>query len=175
MPQPDAPDQVRRAAPPPSPPRSSRLLFSVLIVLGSLVLGYAIYAEIQASRLQARYFSGIARHMQFKVEPGPSSSIRFPHGGPYDQRLGYSELPLYLKRLQAKGFEIDAQARVTFQLGNLIQAGYAPPYAEKTQAGLHIVDCRREPLFNFTYPERAYRDFDSIPPTVVQSLLFIEN
>ncbi|HUP95251.1 MAG TPA: transglycosylase domain-containing protein [Burkholderiales bacterium] len=175
MPQPDAPDQVRRAAPPSSPPRSSRLLYSVLIVLGSLVLGYAIYAEIQASRLQARYFSGIAHHMQFKVGPGPSSSIRFPHGGPYDQRLGYSELPLYLKRLQAKGFEIDAQARVTFQLGNLIQAGYAPPYAEKTQAGLHIVDCRREPLFNFTYPERAYKDFDSIPPTVVQSLLFIEN
>lgn len=173
MPQPHAPTQVRRPAPPPT--RGSKLFYAVLIVLGILVLGYAAYSEFQASRLQARYFSGVARDMKFAVEPGPSTSIRFPQSGPYDQRLGYSELPVLLKRLQAKGYEIDSQARVTHKLGNLIEAGYAPPYGEKTQAGLRVLDCRNEPLFEFNYPERAYKDFESIPASVVQSLLFIEN
>jgi membrane peptidoglycan carboxypeptidase len=173
VPQPTAPTPVRRPAPPPA--RGSRLFYAVLIVLGILVVAYAAYSEFQASRLQARYFSGIARDMKFVVEPGASASIRFPQSGPYDQRLGYSELPAFLKRLQAKGYEIDSQARVTNKLGNLIEAGYAPPYGEKTQAGLKVMDCRREALFDFNYPERAYKDFAAIPTSVVQSLLFIEN
>src|ERR1700682_3688637 len=97
------------APPPParpelSPPRSSKLFYAVLIVLGFLVVSYAAYTEFQASRLQARYFSGVARDMKFAVEPGPSDSIRYPQTGPYDQRLGYSELPKLVKRLQAKGY-----------------------------------------------------------------------
>jgi membrane peptidoglycan carboxypeptidase len=159
----------------PAPPRGSKLFYAVLVVLGVLILCYAAYSEFQASRLQARYFSGIARDMKFVVEPGPSSSIRFPQTGPYDQRLGYSELPNLLKRLQAKGFEIESQARVTYKLGKLLEAGYAPPYDEKNQAGLQILDCRAEPVFRFSYPERIYKAFDSIPPHVVKTLLFIEN
>jgi membrane peptidoglycan carboxypeptidase len=170
---PHAPTPVTR--PEPSPARGSKVFYAVLIVLGTLVLSYAAYTEFQASRLQARYFSGVARDMKFAVEPGPSASIRFPQTGPYDQRLGYSELPNFLKRLQAKGYEIESQARVTHRLGHLIEAGYAPPYGEKTQAGLQVLDCRAEPLFNFAYPERIYKDFDSVPPSVVKTLLFIEN
>jgi membrane peptidoglycan carboxypeptidase len=173
MSQPPAPKQVRRPAPPPA--RGSKLFYAVLITLGILVVSYGAYNEFQASRLQARYFSGVARDMKFAVEPGASASIRFPQPGPYDQRLGYSEMPVFLKRLQAKGYEIESQARVTHKLGNLIEAGYAPPYGEKTQAGLQVLDCRNEPIFNFSYPERAYKDFESIPLSVVQSLLFIEN
>ncbi|MDB5866193.1 MAG: rane carboxypeptidase [Betaproteobacteria bacterium] len=173
MSQPPAPKQVRRPAPPPA--RGSKLFYAVLITLGILVVSYGAYNEFQASRLQARYFSGVARDMKFAVEAGASASIRFPQPGPYDQRLGYSEMPVFLKRLQAKGYEIESQARVTHKLGNLIEAGYAPPYGEKTQAGLQVLDCRNEPIFNFSYPERAYKDFESIPLSVVQSLLFIEN
>lgn len=178
MPQPPAPAPVRRAAPPtrpPAPPRGSKVLYAFLIVLGILVLSFTAYSEFQASRLQARYFAGVARDMKFEVQPGPSTSIRFPQPGPYDQRLGYSELPTLIKRLQAKGFDIESQARVTHQLGDLIQAGYAPPYAEKAQGGLHVSDCRNEAMFNFAYPERIYKSFEAVPPSVVQSLLFIEN
>ncbi|MGZ5094158.1 MAG: transglycosylase domain-containing protein [Burkholderiales bacterium] len=168
------------APPPParpeSPlPRGSKFFYAVLIVLGILVAAYAAYTEFQASRLQARYFSGVARDMKFAVEHGPSESIRFPQTGPYDQRLGYSELPKLVKRLQAKGYEIESQARVTNRLAKLIEAGYAPPYEEKNQAGLQVLDCRAETLFNFAYPERVYKDFDAIPPHVVKTLLFIEN
>ena len=119
MSQPHAPTPVRRPAPPSAP--GSKIFYAVLILLGTLVLGYAAYSEFQASRLQARYFSGITRDMKFGVEPGPSTSIRFPRPGPYDQRLGYSELPVLLKRLQARGYEIDSQARVSHQLVNLIE------------------------------------------------------
>ncbi len=176
---PPAPPPLRRAgtpsARPPSPPRGSKVLYAFLIVLGILVLSFTAYSEFQASRLQARYFAGVARDMKFVVQPGPSTSIRFPQAGPYDQRLGYSELPAFIKRLQAKGFEIESQARVTHQLADLIQAGYAPPYAEKSQGGLHVSDCRNEAMFNFAYPERIYKSFEAVPPSIVQSLLFIEN
>jgi membrane peptidoglycan carboxypeptidase len=164
-----------KARPESSPPRGSRLFYAVLIVLGILVVAYAGYTEFQASHLQAHYFSGLARDMKFAVEPGASTSIRFPHTGPYDQRLGYSELPNFLKRLNAKGYQVESQARVTHRLASLIEAGYAPPYGEKSQAGLQILDCRAEPLFNFAYPERIYKDFEAVPPSVVKTLLFIEN
>ncbi len=164
---------LRRPA--PHPPGGSKFLYAVLIVLGVLVLAFATYSEFQASSLQARYFSSLARDMRFSVKPGPSASVRFPQAGPFNHRLGYIELPVFLKRLQAKGYEIGSQARVTHKLVNLIEAGYAPPYPEKTQAGLQVLDCRNERLFNFTYPERAYKDFEAIPASVVQALLFIEN
>ncbi|HET7160350.1 MAG TPA: transglycosylase domain-containing protein [Burkholderiales bacterium] len=159
------------------PPSSggSKVFYALLVTLGLLALGYAAYREFQGSRLQARYFSGVNRELKFTIEPGPSDSIRFPQPGPYDQRLGYSELPIFLKRLQDKGFEIQSQARVTERLGGLIKAGYAPPYGEKMQAGLSVLDCRNQALFEFKYPERAYKDFESIPTSIVQSLLFIEN
>ncbi len=153
----------------------SKLLNASLILIGFALLAFAVYTELNSSRLQARYFSGLAHDMKFVVEPGPSASIRFPQDGPYDHRLGYSEMPRFLERLQARGFEIDAQARLTRPLADLIEAGYAPPYPEKTQGGLQILDCRDEPLFQFAYPERVYADFGTVPPTVAQALLFIEN
>lgn len=113
--------------------------------------------------------------MKFGVQPGASTSIRYPHPGPYDQRLGYSQLPYFIKQLTAKGYEVESQVRVTHQLGDLIEAGYSPPYAEKTQAGLQVLDCRKETIFNFAHPERMYKSFEAIPAAVVQSLLFIEN
>src|SRR5688572_3086470 len=149
MPQKPAPAPVRRAAPQPrqpAPARGSKLFYAVLILLGVLVLSFTAYSELQASRLQARYFAGVARDMKFAVHPGPSTSIRYPQAGPYDHRLGYSDLPVFIKRLQGKGYEIESQARVTRQLADLIQAGYAPPYPEKAQAGLQLQDCRNDSL-----------------------------
>ena len=138
----DAPTQERRSEPPSPAPRRSKFLFATVLVLAVLVISFTAYSEFQASRLQARYFAGLARDMKFTLQPGPSTSIRFPQNGPYDQRLGYSELPTFIKRLQSKGYAIEAQSRVTAQLGDLIEAGYSPPYAEKMQGGLQLVDCR---------------------------------
>lgn len=145
-------------------------------VLGTIVgLALVVVREAQSSTFQARYFSGLAAELKFWLEPGASSSIRFPQRGPYDQRLGYSELPAFLKRLRAKGYRIEKQARHSHALTELLESGYFPPYREKSQAGLHVLDCRGQPLFTSDHPEHVYADFSAIPPLVVGTLLFIEN
>lgn len=127
------------------------------------------------STFQARYFANVARELKFRLEAGPSPSIRFPHTGPYDHRLGYHKMPDFLDRLGANGFDIAAQARFSPRLEQLIEGGYSPPYREKHQAGLRVLDCAGQALFSFSYPERVYRHFGEIPPLVVNTLLFIEN
>ena len=52
--------------------------------------------------------------------------------------------------------------------------GYAI-YREKSRAGLQLFGRHDVPIYRARYPERAYRDFRSIPPLVVNSLLFSED
>ena len=131
--------------------------------------------EAQTSNWQARYFSGPTADAGFRMEPGANPSIRFPGSGPYDLRLGYSEMPAFLGRLRARGYGIQAQARASPELVGLMDAGYFPPYPEKSQAGLTIFDCGGELLFRTSHPARVYANFDAVPPLVLNTLLFIEN
>ncbi|MBV8454110.1 MAG: transglycosylase domain-containing protein [Deltaproteobacteria bacterium] len=50
-----------------------------------------------------------------------------------------------------------------------------PNSIEKARAGLHLYDRDGNPLCAASYPEGAYRNFSSIPPLIVDSLLFIED
>src|SRR6186713_2935076 len=106
---PDTPDTPKRSA-----WRRHPLLLSgavlVLLILAALAL---IADEAQTSSLQARYFSRLTANAGFRVEAGADPAIRFPAHGPYDQRLGYSEMPAFLGRLRARGYGIEAQARTT--------------------------------------------------------------
>lgn len=140
-----------------------------------IALALLVVSETQSSTLQARYFSGVAAEVKFWLEPGTSASIRYPGKGPYDHRLGYSELPGFLARLQARGYQVEKQARHSHALRELVERGYFPPYPEKSQAGLTVLDCRGEPLFVSNHPRHVYADFSAIPPVVVNTLLFIEN
>ena len=145
-------------------------------VLATMLGAFALLvSEVQSSAFQSRYFADAAARLRFWAEPGPSTSISFPHKGPYDLRLGYSEMPQFLGRLQAKGYEIKKQARHSLALRELIEEGYFPPYPEKSQAGLRVLDCRGEALFVSNHPEHVYADFKAVPPLVVNTLLFIEN
>lgn len=146
--------------------------FVVLILSGA---AYLVVTEAESSAFQARYFAGVAARVKFWLEPGASPSIRFPQRGPYDQRLGYSEMPAFLNRLRAKGYRIHAQARLSYQLAELIETGYFPPYPEKSQAGLRVLDCRGAPLFSANHPVHVYAHFNAVPPLVVNTLLYIEN
>src|SRR5581483_2072501 len=107
---------------------------------------------------------------------GPSPSIRFPEGGPYDQRLGYSRLPQVLQRLSADGqFQIESQARPSAMMQRVTELGLFPVYREKAQAGLSILGCDGASLAVSRYPQHIYADFASVPPLIVHTLLFIEN
>ena len=138
-------------------------------------VAFGIAAETNTSWLQAGLLSGFARQLGFTLEPGPSPSIRFPNAGPYDERLGYVELPGFIDRLNDRGFVVEQQARLTERHRRLIDRGVSPIFHEKTRAGLTILDRHAEPVFAARFPDRIYDSFEAIPPLVVDTLLFIEN
>ena len=154
-------------------------LLAVYIVAVLLVIGFVIAKlvrdEVQTSRYQARYLSAISEQLSFKLAPGPSTSIRYPEYGPYDQRLGYTILPDVIRRLEKSGFSITSQAAFSPMMAELADYGLFNIYHEKTQAGLRITDKADQVVFNAVYPTYGYPNFQAIPPLVLNTLLFIEN
>ncbi|MGL5287469.1 Membrane carboxypeptidase (penicillin-binding protein) [Aeromonas sp. RU39B] len=148
-------------------------LILFLIVLGAVaaLVGF----EMKTSTLQSREFSRYAADLTYYVDKGASPQISFPKDGPFDRRLGYVALPDIQQRLLQRGYEISKQVRFSDALFQYAQHGFYVPYTEKVQAGLTLHDCRAEPVYQYRYPGYHYPDFKSIPPLVVQSLLFIEN
>jgi len=169
---------------PPLPPedggtprksKRSRNAFLLVLLIGVSFAVYLGYRESLTSAMQAKLFSDLAGKMSYKVEQGPSKSIRFPHDSPYDERLGYAGLPDYLSKLSARDYQVAAQARISPKMAELTDMGVFATYREKTKTGLTIYDCRAQELFAASYPERVYNKFDQAPPVLVSSLLFIEN
>ncbi len=168
---PDAPEPV------PAAPRKRRIkpaLLLLLLMLLVLLLTWGWY-ESRTSAMQARFFAAIAHKVSYRMEKGPSSAIRFPKDSPYDERLGYANLPDYLKKLGTRDYVIDSQAHISPKMVELADMGLFATYQEKTKTGLSILDCRSKPLFSVRYPERSYERFETAPPLLVKSLLFIEN
>ncbi len=140
-----------------------------------LLLAWGVAAEMRTSLLQSHYFSDFAREMSFAVWPGASETIRFPAAGPYDERLGYAELPHFIAALRDDDFVVDRQAQWSATLNRFVDDGGYAIYREKTRAGLQLFGRHDVPLYRARYPERTYPDFRSIPPLVVDSLLFSED
>ena len=159
------------------PKRRSRIKPALLLLLLMLLSLFAwwVVNETHTSAMQARFFTSMAKKISYKVEPGPSNAIRFPSDSPYDERLGYANLPDYLAKLKARDYEIVAQARLSPKMLELADMGLFATYREKTKVGLAIYDYRNEPLFTARYPERVYNGFDLTPALLINSLLFIEN
>jgi membrane peptidoglycan carboxypeptidase len=145
------------------------------VVLVPLILVGVLVWELMSSDLQARYLAKTAAKMTWKVQSGPSDRIRFPQGGPYDQRLGYSKLPEYADRLAVKGWDVERQARISIQMQRAHDLGLNLPYREKNQGGLTLLDDAGRPLYQSLHPERVYADFADTPPLLRNALLFIEN
>ncbi|MCY0108341.1 penicillin-binding protein [Pseudomonas monsensis] len=149
--------------------------FWLLLVIIAIVVGLAASKEMRTSRFQARELSQYAAGLTYTLEPGPSEAIRYPGNGPFDLRLGYSALDEFLPRLLKRNYVITEQTRFSPALLSYTDKGLFVPYSEKIQAGLSITDCRAAPLYRYNYPQQLYASFESIPPVVVNSLLFIEN
>ncbi|KMT57575.1 transglycosylase domain-containing protein [Pseudomonas fildesensis] len=162
----------------PQKPRSRRLwwrLVWLVLLIALVALGWAASQEMRTSRLQAKHLSPFAASLSYRVEPGASDAMVYPGDGPFDRRLGYSALDEFLPRLLKRNYLIQTQARFSPALMDYAGHGLFVPYTEKVQAGLTITDCRAAPLYTFTYPQQLYASFATIPPLVVQSLLFIED
>lgn len=159
-----------------NPAKLRRHLPWLPFLLGILLVGALLLTdEIRHSRLQAFYLARYAGELNYQLLEGASDAIRFPTHGPFDQRLGYSELPRFSERLTAHGYRLTRQAKHPETLMDYTGRGYFPPYREKTAAGLTVNDCRDERLYGFRYPYRNYASFAAVPARVVQTLMFIEN
>ncbi|RZI81510.1 MAG: penicillin-binding protein [Rubrivivax sp.] len=139
------------------------------------MLAWFIADEAQSSRVQSRYLGNLAKGLTYKVEPGVSTAIRFPQPAPYDDRLGYSQIPNFIKRLGEQGYQVKAQARMSDDLLDVTGRGMFAVYRETSQAGLKILDCSGQAMYSVRFPERVYPGFEAIPDPLVDALLFIEN
>lgn len=155
----------------------SALLLVLFAGAVAAVIAVAIFVkeEVRTSRYQARYLSEISKQLSFKLEPGPSESIRYPEYGPFDLRMGYAMLPDDISRLEKAGFSITEQAASSPTMTRLVDEGLFNIYQEKSRAGLKILDHSGQVIFSNLYPSRGYSNFESIPPLVLYTLLFIEN
>jgi membrane peptidoglycan carboxypeptidase len=140
-----------------------------------LLLVLTVAAELHGSWFQSSLASWIGRQLAYELQPGSSPSIRYPAAGPYDLRLGYTELPGKIARLEQAGWVVAAQARLSPALVSLTDWGFPPIYSEKDHAGMRIVDRHGATLRESRYPERVFPGFTSVPARIVDTLLFIEN
>jgi membrane peptidoglycan carboxypeptidase len=154
--------------------RGKQVLLMVLLGIVAGASAWAVY-ETRTSSMQAMFFSRLASKISYRMEKGPSDAIRFPHDSPYDERLGYANLPNYLGKLASRNYVVDSQARISPKMMELSDMGLFAIYPEKTKVGLDIFDCHGQTLFSARYPERSYSKFGDAPTLLVQSLLFIEN
>ena len=155
--------------------RATNALRWVAAVTTLVLLGWGVAAEMRTSFLQSVIFSRITRHMAFSLASGPSDTVIFPQYGPYDERLGYAELPRFIDSLEYHHFAITAQARWSPALEDFVKDGGYAIYREKERAGLALFDRDGTPVYRASYPERTYEDFAAIPPLVVDSLSFVED
>lgn len=146
----------------------------LLLVLAAVVAAVLAW-EMRTSYFQARQLSSLAHKLTTEIGSGPSPAIRYPGFGPYDQRLGYSRLPAFLRNLKSSGYAVTAQSRFSPEMLQWVNLGLFPPYLEKDQAGLDLLDRDGGVLFSARYPEKVYTRFEEIPPLVVATLLAIEN
>lgn len=152
-----------------------RILIGFGIFLLVLAVAGLVAWEVLSSALEARYLAKTAQKMTWRMQPGPSSRIRFPEGGPYDLRLGYSKLPDYTRRLQKNGWHVDEQAKISVQMERVDDLGLFLPYREKNQGGIQLLDAAGKTLYQYQSPARVYPSFEAIPEVLVKALLYIEN
>lgn len=150
------------------------LFWLLLLVL----MAGLIYQEVRTSYVQARVWYFLADKLRFEIASGPAPAEEqpvFPEAGPFDQRAGYSQLSNWLPQLIDSGFTINQQSRFSPALQRYAEWGFYPPYAEKSQWGLQVFDCKQQSLFSFQTPEHQFAHFNDIAPLMLRMLLFIEN
>jgi membrane peptidoglycan carboxypeptidase len=146
-----------------------------LLLIALALTAFFIYRETETSAYQAHRLAKLAKELRWEVKSGPNGGLHLPQAGPYDIRLGYNRLPEFLQNLTERGFHVHAQARISPRMKELVEQGLNVPYREKSQTGLEIIDGNGQPLYRTVFPTRVYENFESVPPLVTNSLLFIEN
>jgi membrane peptidoglycan carboxypeptidase len=146
------------------------LSVAVVLLAGLLFLRSELASRASAAAL-ARYVRGVT----FALDSGRSRSPAPPGVGPLDVRLGYTKLPAIVDSLEPRGFRVIQQATVSDRFVALSRRGFFPPYEERTQAGLTLLDRNGARIATSRFPASVYEDVDQIPASIRETLLFLEN
>ncbi|HSG52205.1 MAG TPA: transglycosylase domain-containing protein [Rheinheimera sp.] len=146
-----------------------------LLLLLTLLLVLALYQESRNHFYQSAFWHWYSSKLSYHIETGASDSINYPAAGPFDQRFGYHQLPLWREKLITAGFDIKAQSRFSDSLLQYTAMGFSPPYTEKNAAGLSIQGCNAENLLQSRSPALQFTKLQDIAPVIVESLLFVED
>ena len=139
------------------------------------VLFLCVFIEFETSILQSWIFTSTNERLYFNLKDGSSKDIRFPRSAPFDDRRGYSKLPVFQARLASQGYQVAQQVRQSETMLTLFDHGISPPYTERPDAGLEIRGVEGAPLFRYGQSEFLFDKIDDIPPLLVKALLFLEN
>src|SRR5579859_6269570 len=152
-----------------------RLALWTLRLICLALLAWGAMLEARTSFLQSVLLSRATEGMSFTLAEGPSTETRFPKAGPYDQRLGYAQLPSAIEALRARHFVVERQAVPSARLREFIDLGGFALYREKDHAGLQLLDRAGASIYATQYPQRRYGEFPAVPSMVASTLAFIED
>ena len=153
-------------------PRVERFL-RLAVLSGFLIAAVAF--ELRSSVVQSRLLSFVSSRLTYTVGSGASPRIVFPRNGPFDVRHGYARIPGFERRLTNQGYRVVEQARFSSALALATRAGLFPPYRERSLAGLRIAGADGGVVYDAGAGSPTFRGFESIPPIVVRSLLYMED
>ena len=140
-----------------------------------LVVFLCAFIEFQTSLLQSWIFTSTNVRVYYNVGNGPSKEIAYPRSAPFDDRRGYSKLPLFQSRLEEQKYRVTHQVRQSETLRTLLERGISPPYPEWPAAGLEVRGADGASLFRYGQAEFLFENSQSIPPLLAKTLLFLEN
>ena len=140
-----------------------RWLIGGVLIAAAAGTAWVGHQEMQTSWLQAGFLTKYGEKLTYQVESGPSELIKYPTQGPYNERLGYTEIPKAVKSLTGSGYRIEQQARTSPELAGFVEYGGFAVFREKTRAGLTLKDRNGSLLYAARYPERVYDDFQLRP------------
>ncbi len=115
-----------------APPRRCarwRKLAVVIVLCGGGLTSVA-YHELRTSATQSWLLSRYAASLSYEIAPGPSPSIAFPRGGPFDAQRGYPRLGDFSRRLASAGYTVAEQARQSAGTIRFVRWGVTPLYRE---------------------------------------------
>ena len=140
-----------------------------------LTMAAVVFIEIQTSILQSWLFTSTNERLSYNVTEGRSEEIIFPRSAPFDDRRGYSKLPIFQTKLESQGYRVSHQARQSETMLMLLERGVSPPYSENAGTGLEIVGADGRMLFRYAQSDFLFQKIGDIPSLLVKTLLFLEN
>ena len=150
---------------------------AALVLFPAFVLLLLARAEMRTSWLQSRALSRLAATSAWTMadSSAPHTDGLQAPVGPYDIRLGYTDIRPFSERLERSGFQVESRAVPSAGMTRLVDWGLFPIYREKTEAGLQLTGSEGEPMFRASDPAAPFPSFDAVPPLVRDVLLWIEN